>query len=619
MIEVCKGTNLSVFLQRIKQKEEMENKKPIVLNNLEEWDFTDYIDSLIQKEEAVDLEFKIAKDGLPNSLWDTYSSFANTDGGVIILGVKEYKQQFIIEGLTKEQISQYKKDFWNQINNPDCVNENLLSDNDLYEGCYKGKNLLLIYVPRATRIQRPIYRTRNPFGGHTFKRNHEGDYKCTDAEVKRLIADSDENHPRDSRILCNYSIEDIDKETLTQYRQLFANLKPSHPWLSLNDLEFLTKLEAYRKDRHTKEEGFTLGIPLPPVVKPAFVDTCRTGMTCIEDYSDSTLRGMTPFYKALDRVSSDDSDDKQVRIAVFGDSFIEADIFTADLREMLQKQFGGCGVGFVTITSMTSGYRPTVRHTFGGWSSHAVTDSVYFDKKKQGISGHYFVPRNGAYVELRGQNKYASLLDTCQRASIFFHSRDSVLLSVRVNKGENKNYSLGPSDGLQQIQVDGRIGSIRWTVDRADSTLFYGLAMDGKKGIILDNFSLRGSSGLSLRGIPPQMLKQFNRQRPYDLIILEYGLNVATERGRNYDNYQKGLLTAIEHLKECFPQAGILLLSVGDRDSKNENGDLRTMPGVKNLIRYQQNIAAESGIAFWNMFEAMGGEGSMAKLVHATS
>ena len=139
MIEVCKGTNLSVFLQRIKQKEEMENKKPIVLNNLEEWDFTDYIDSLIQKEEAVDLEFKIAKDGLPNSLWDTYSSFANTDGGVIILGVKEYKQQFIIEGLTKEQISQYKKDFWNQINNPDCVNENLLSDNDLYEGVIKEK------------------------------------------------------------------------------------------------------------------------------------------------------------------------------------------------------------------------------------------------------------------------------------------------------------------------------------------------------------------------------------------------------------------------------------------------------------------------------------------------
>ena len=102
-------------------------------------------------------------------------------------------------------------------------------------------------------------------------------------------------------------------------------------------------------------------IPLPPVIKPAFVDTCRAGMTCIEDYSDSTQRGMAPFYEALDRLSSSssdsDADDKLVRIAVFGDSFIEADIMTADLREMFQKRFGGCGVGFVTITSMTSGYR----------------------------------------------------------------------------------------------------------------------------------------------------------------------------------------------------------------------------------------------------------------------
>ena len=50
-------------------------------------------------------------------------------------------------------------------------------------------------------------------------------------------------------------------------------------------------------------------IPLPPVVKPVFVDTCRAGMTCIEDYSDSTLRGMAPFYEALNRISSSDSDD----------------------------------------------------------------------------------------------------------------------------------------------------------------------------------------------------------------------------------------------------------------------------------------------------------------------
>lgn len=355
-------------------------------------------------------------------------------------------------------------------------------------------------------------------------------------------------------------------------------------------------------------------LPPPPQVKPAFVDTCRSGMTCIEDYSDSTLRGMIPFYRALDELSLRP---RPVRIAVFGDSFIEADILTADLRAMLQNRYGGCGVGFVTITSMTNGFRPTVRHSFSGWQSHSIMDSVFFDRSKQGISGHYFIPRPGAYVELRGQQKYASRLDTCRKASIFFYNKGEVTLSVQVNKGELHTESFPPTGDLQEMSVNGAIGSVRWTVERADSTLFYGLAMDDTLGIVLDNFSLRGSSGLTIRSVPVWMMREFNEQRPYDLIILQYGLNVATERGRNYDRYRDGMAATIAHLKEAFPQAGILLVSVGDRDYKTAEGDLRTMPGIKNLVRYQQNLAADSGIAFWNLFEAMGGEGSMAKLVHA--
>ena len=362
------------------------------------------------------------------------------------------------------------------------------------------------------------------------------------------------------------------------------------------------------------EEEITPDSLLPKVVKPLFVDTCRTGMTCIEDYSDSTCLGISSFYEALNRI---ESKDELVRIAVFGDSFIEADIFTADLREMMQKKFGGCGVGFVTVTSATNGYRPTVRHYFGGWNSYAVTDSTQFDRKKLGVSGHYFIPQEGAYVELRGQKKYASLLDTCQRASLFFQSKGQTSLSARVNRGQSQTTEFTSSSMLQQMQVQGRIGSVRWNVNRADSTLFYGMAMDGERGVILDNFSLRGSSGLSLRSIPVAMMKSFNKLRPYDLIILQYGLNVVTKNRKNYDSYQKGLLTAIERLKEGFPNACILLLSVGDRNYKTDTGDLRTMPGIKNLVRYQQSVSAQSGIAFWNMFEAMGGDGSMAKMVHA--
>ncbi|MEG1562780.1 MAG: SGNH/GDSL hydrolase family protein [Bacteroides sp.] len=353
---------------------------------------------------------------------------------------------------------------------------------------------------------------------------------------------------------------------------------------------------------------------LPKVEKPQFVDTCRTGMTCIEDYSDSTCRGLSSFYEALNRI---ESEDRLVRIAVFGDSFIEADIFTADLRELLQRKFGGCGVGFVNVTTMTSGYRPTVRHKYAGWNSHALTDSTRFDRQKLGVSGYYFLSQPGAYVELRGQKNYGSRLDTCQRASIFFQNKGAVSLSVCVNGGETKTEEFAPSGTLQQMQVKGRIGSVRWDVIQADSTLFYGMAMDGDKGIIVDNFSLRGSSGLSIRSIPVERMEAFNELRPYDFIILQYGLNVATVHGRNYDYYQKGLLATIDRLKKSFPRAGFLLLSVGDRDFKTDTGELRTMPGVKNLIRYQQSIASESHIAFWNLFEAMGGEGSMARMVHA--
>ena len=309
-------------------------------------------------------------------------------------------------------------------------------------------------------------------------------------------------------------------------------------------------------------------IVLPPPVKPIFVDTCKTGITCIEDYSDSTMRGMKHFYEALSKVKTMK---RPVRIAYFGDSFIEADIFTADLREMLQQEFGGCGVGYVPVTSSISGYRPTVRHTFGGWSSHSSNDSVGFDKMQQDISGHYFFPREGAYVQLKGQSKYASRLDTCEVSTFYFLNKGFAAVRSKVN--------------------------------------------NGRQGISLDNFSVRGSSGLHLRSIPLHTLCDFQRLRPYDLIVVQYGLNVATERGVKYDGYKKGMLSVIEHLKTAFPETSILLVSVGDREYKNENGDLRTMPGVKNLIRYQQSIAADSHIAFWNMYEAMGGQGSIVDMI----
>lgn len=227
-------------------------------HDISEWDVTEYINTIITHDESADLEFKTASGGFPKSLWETYSAFANTDGGIIILGIRERNGHLQIEGLTPEQIQQYKKQFWNDVNNPDCVSYNLLVDRDVIEGEYEGKKLLLIRAPRATRSQRPVYCTSNPFRGHTYKRNNEGDYKCTNEEVKRMLADADDAHPQDSRILTNYSIDDIDTLSLKQYRQYFTSRQPAHPWLALTDIELLEKLGGYRKDRELNMEGFTL-------------------------------------------------------------------------------------------------------------------------------------------------------------------------------------------------------------------------------------------------------------------------------------------------------------------------------------------------------------------------
>ena len=308
-----------------------------------------------------------------------------------------------------------------------------------------------------------------------------------------------------------------------------------------------------------------------------------------------------------------------MRIAYFGDSFIEGDILTADLRSLLQHKFGGRGVGYVPVTSRVAGFRPTIKHIFEGWESHAVTDSSGFKRAFQDISNHYFIPRAGASVTLKGGKNYTACLDTCETSSFYFFSPDSVILSAQINGGESKEYIFpGDSTRMQVAQADGRIGTIRWRVQQAGKhTRCFAATMDSREGVILDNFSTRGSSGQQLAGIPMSVLKAYNRLRTYDLIVLQYGLNVASEEVKNYSYYTVEMEKVIAHLKEAFPEAAILIVSIGDRESKTETGELHTMPGVKNLVRYQQALAAKTHVAFWNMFEAMGGEGSMVEMVNS--
>lgn len=217
------------------------------------------IREIIGLPENAEIEYKSAKGGFPESLWETFSAFANTNGGVIVLGVKEKDGKYIPSHTTKEQLLSYKKIFWDTVRNRGKISATLVTENDVMIGNWQDAPVLIIKVPRASYNMRPVYLTHNPFG-HTYIRNHEGDYCCSDEEVKRMFADAQvTQHSFDSDILPNFSMNDIDEETLRAYRQRFLLRLESHPWNEVDDLTFLTKIGVYRIDRETGKEGFTRG------------------------------------------------------------------------------------------------------------------------------------------------------------------------------------------------------------------------------------------------------------------------------------------------------------------------------------------------------------------------
>ena len=188
-------------------------------------------------------EVKKANGGLPVSLWETYSSFANCYGGVIILGVKEEKDgSWRTTGLKNE--AKLRKDFWDTINNHKKVNVNLLTDDDVRTYVVGERNdvIVVIYVPRARREQKPIYINDDIFNG-TFRRNYEGDYRCTRLQVKAMLRDQTER-TMDMEVLDNVPMKDLNYETIRGYRNSHRSLKAGHPFERLNDADYLRSIGA---------------------------------------------------------------------------------------------------------------------------------------------------------------------------------------------------------------------------------------------------------------------------------------------------------------------------------------------------------------------------------------
>ena len=248
--------------------------------------------------EGTDWEFKSAKGGLPGSFWETYSAMANSEGGTIVLGAREHGGRVVLDGLSAEQVHRYQKNLWDGLHDRHKVSANLLATSDVHVEPVGEGQLLVVRVPRADRRMRPVYLGPNPLG-NTFRRQHEGDYRCSDDEVRRMLSDASAE-PRDSRVLEHFAFEDLDPQSLDQYRRLFRLVHEGHPWHRLPDIEFLERLGGWGRDRATGKEGLTLAALLMLGRESAIRDP-MAAPTYLVDYREK----LDPDTRWTDRIHPD--------------------------------------------------------------------------------------------------------------------------------------------------------------------------------------------------------------------------------------------------------------------------------------------------------------------------
>ena len=219
----------------------------------------DLLDPTLWREgqdfEAKEAQGQDGRGKLPGSFWESYSAMANSDGGLVVLGVSEREDRSIhVLGLGDAEgvLTQ----LWNGLNNPQQASVNLLGSGDARIATIDGKRVILVTVPRASRRQRPVFTGGNPLRG-TYLRGHEGDYHCPEDRVRRMLADALET-PRDNEVLSHFSLADCDPASLSAFRNLFRSTKPDHVFLTEDDQGLLHQLGGWRRDRATGVEGLTL-------------------------------------------------------------------------------------------------------------------------------------------------------------------------------------------------------------------------------------------------------------------------------------------------------------------------------------------------------------------------
>jgi lysophospholipase L1-like esterase len=240
-----------------------------------------------------------------------------------------------------------------------------------------------------------------------------------------------------------------------------------------------------------------------------------------------------------------------------------------------------------------------------------------FNAQFQGIAQRYFTAEEGARVSVKG-SKSRKHLTTWQRCILYLRTESGIDVATTLNGDTTLREHLSGSPSVQMLVCEE--DTVRSLEQRysaiTPATHLFGVAMEPRRGIVVDNFSLRGSAGFTIGQVPLHTLQDFSRLRPYDLMVFHFGLNVANAKSgaASYQAYIKHMQKAIDHVRQAYPQTSVLVVSMPDRDQRTAEG-IKTMKGVESLVAYQQILASDCHVAYFNLFEAMGGRESMKALV----
>lgn len=328
-----------------------------------------------------------------------------------------------------------------------------------------------------------------------------------------------------------------------------------------------------------------------PEIAPEY-DPKVDGKAVIEDYTGGD--GLARIKAALAS--------GHARIAVIGDSYIEGDILTQDIRDRLQQKYGGRGVGYVPPKSMVQGFRQTVRHTSDGLEQHTVqkvSRSPYFT-----IMGDYSSANGNAKITYKGNSKNPRLASWSNSKLMFVAPADGTV-TLSTDAGSQTFDVTGASDSLQVVSLPGETSSLTISTE-VPGVVILGAWLEDANGVTLDCMSMRGYSGAMHRNINAALTGALRNYVDYDLIIIEFGMNALSLEQTDYGSYSTLMSRTAKHLRQCYPNADILMLGIGDRGEKLQ-GEMHSIPTAPNLVDAQRKAARDAGVLFWDTRAAMGG------------